>query len=99
MASSQFAKQHADLLQVLFETAEADNAWSLDHKDEAGRIWAEAMSIPASYGEMIGANNAVPTTAVTPQDVKQMDEIADWYVDSHIIPTRPDMLQGVVMLK
>jgi sulfonate transport system substrate-binding protein len=99
MASRAFAKQHADLLQVLFDTAEADNAWSLEHKDEAGRIWAEAMSMPAGYGDVIGANNAVPTTGVTPADLKQMDEIADWYVDSHIIPTRPDVSQGVVMLK
>ena len=99
MASSSFAKAHADLLQVLFETAMADNAWSLEHKDEAGRIWAEAMSIPVSYSDAIGANNAVPTTAVTPADLKQMDQIATWYVDSRIIPMRPDVAQGVVMLK
>jgi sulfonate transport system substrate-binding protein len=99
MASNSFATAHADLLQLLFETAKADNAWSLDHKDEAGRIWAEAMSIPTSYSDVIGANNAVPTTGVTPADLKQMDQIATWYVDSHIIPTRPDVAQGILMLK
>jgi sulfonate transport system substrate-binding protein len=99
MASTKFATEHRDLLQVLFDTARADNAWSLDHKDEAGRIWAEAMTMPASYGDVIGANNAVPTTGVTPQDLKQMEQIADWFVDSHIIPTRPDVARGVVMLK
>ncbi len=99
MASNSFAKAHADLLQVLFETALADNAWSLDHKDEAGRIWTDAMSIPSSYGDAIGANNAVPTTGVTPADLKQMDQIATWYVDNRIIPTRPDVARGVVMLK
>ena len=99
MASSAFATAHPDLLHVLFDTAKSDNAWSLAHKDEAGRIWAEAMSIPASYSDAIGANNAVPTTGVTPADLHQMDQIADWYADSRIIPTRPDVAQGVVMLK
>ncbi len=99
MASSRFARESPGLLQVLFDTARADNAWSLDHKDEAGRIWAEAMSIPATYGDAIGANNAVPTTGVTPADLAQMNQIADWYVDSRIIPTRPDVAGGVVMLK
>lgn len=99
MASSQFAAAHPDLLQTVFDTAKSDNAWSLDHKDEAGRIWAEAMSLPATYGEAIGANNAVPTIAMTPVELKQMEQIATWYADSHIIPVRPDMAKGTVMLK
>jgi sulfonate transport system substrate-binding protein len=99
MASRRFATEHSDLLQVLFDTALADNAWALDHKDEAGGIWAEAMSMPGSYSDVLGANNAVPTTGVTPQDLKQMEQIADWFVESHIIPVRPDVAQGVVMLK
>jgi sulfonate transport system substrate-binding protein len=99
MASSAFAKDHMNLLQVVFDTVKSDDAWAIEHKDEAGRFWAETMSIPASYGDALGASSAVPTTGVTAADVKQMEQIADWYVESKIIPTRPDISKGVVMLK
>ncbi len=99
MASNKFVAQRRDLLQVLFDTARADNAWSMEHKSEAGGIWAEAMGISTSLGDAIGAANAVPTTAVTPVDLKQMDEIATWYSKSGMIPVRPDVAKGVVMLE
>jgi ABC-type nitrate/sulfonate/bicarbonate transport system substrate-binding protein len=79
MASTKFVAQNRDLLQLLFDTAQSDNAWSMEHKSEAGRIWAEAMGISPSLGDAIGAANAVPTTAVTPASLRQMDQIATWY--------------------
>jgi sulfonate transport system substrate-binding protein len=99
MASSSFASQKAALLQVIFDTAKQDNAWSLEHKDEAGSIWAKAMSLPADLAPAIGANNAVPTRAVSEADVAQIARIADWYVTSKIIPKQPDVANGVVRLK
>lgn len=99
MASTRFVAQNRDLLQVLFDTAQSDNAWSMEHKSEAGRIWAEAMGISPSLGDAIGAANAVPTTAVTPASLRQMDQIATWYTESHITPLLPDVAKGVVMLQ
>ncbi len=98
MASRRFAGERRDLLQVLFDTALADNAWSVAHPDAAGHIWAEAMGVPAELGDAIGAANAVPTTGVTPADLAQMEAIATWYADSGLVPSRPDVARGVVML-
>jgi sulfonate transport system substrate-binding protein len=47
----------------------------------------------------LGRNNAVPTTAVTPADVAQISDIADWYVVEKIVPQKPDIAAGVVKLK
>jgi sulfonate transport system substrate-binding protein len=99
MASRIFATEHRDLLQVLLNTARADNVWSMQHKSEAGGIWAKAMGIPIALGDAIGAANAVPVTAVTPADLKQMEGIATWYSESGIIPVRPDVSRSVAMLE
>jgi len=99
MASRTFAAEHRDLLQVLLDTARADNAWSMQHKSEAGGIWAKAMGLPSSLGDAIGVANAVPITAMTPADLEQMKEIAAWYSESGIVPSRPDVAKGVVMLE
>jgi sulfonate transport system substrate-binding protein len=71
----------------------------LEHKAEAGAIWAQAMSLPADLAPAIGANNAVLTRAVSEADVAQIARIADWYVASKIIPKQPDVANGVVRLK
>jgi sulfonate transport system substrate-binding protein len=99
IASRSFASQKADLLQAIFETAMQDNAWSLEHKAEAGAIWAQAMSLPADLAQLIGTNNAGPTRGVTDADAAQMSRIADWYVASKIIPNKPDVANGIVRLK
>ncbi len=44
-------------------------------------------------------NRAVPTTAVTDADVKQIGNIAEWYVKSGIIPVTPDIAASVITLK
>ncbi|MGI4802461.1 MAG: ABC transporter substrate-binding protein [Janthinobacterium lividum] len=99
MASTTFAATHRNLLQVLLDTARADNAWSMEHKSAAGGIWAKAMGIPSSLGDAIGVANAVPTTAVTPANLEQMKAIAAWYSESGIIPVRSDIARSVVMLE
>ena len=99
IASSAFARQHANLLQTIFVVLQAENAWSLTHKTEAGEIWAKEMNIPPSFAAALGANDAVPTTAVTAADEAQMSDIADWYLAEKIVPRRPDIAAGVVRLK
>jgi sulfonate transport system substrate-binding protein len=98
MASKSFAAQHRELLQVVFDTAVADNAWALVHKPEAGAVWVQAMTVPAELGPAIGDNNAVPTRGVTDADIEQIAHIADWYVASGIVPRRPDIAAGVIKL-
>jgi sulfonate transport system substrate-binding protein len=98
MASRAFAERKRALLQVIYATAMADNAWSLANKPEAGAIWARAMNIPVSFGPEIGENNAVPTGGVTDADIAQISQIADWYVSSKIVPRRPDISAGIIKL-
>jgi sulfonate transport system substrate-binding protein len=98
MASRDFVATRRPLLQAVFDCCLADNRWALDNSEEAGRIWAEAMALPAALAPAIGRNNAVPTRGVTEADVAQIAQIADWYVSSRIIPRRPDIAAGVVRL-
>jgi sulfonate transport system substrate-binding protein len=98
MASRDFVERKRPLLQAVFDTCLADNRWAQNNKNEAGRIWAEAMSLPAALAPAIGENNAVPTRGVTDADVAQIEQIADWYVSSRIVPRRPDIAAGVVKL-
>jgi sulfonate transport system substrate-binding protein len=98
MASRGFVEKKRPLLQAVFDTCLADNRWAQNNKNEAGRIWAEAMSLPAALAPAIGENNAVPTRGVTDADVAQIEQIADWYVSSKIVPRRPDIAAGVVKL-
>jgi sulfonate transport system substrate-binding protein len=86
-------------LQFVFDALKADDAWAIAHKAEAGAIWAKAMGIPANLGPAIGANNAVPTRAVSAADIAQIEHVADWYVQNGIVPHRPDIQAGVISLK
>ncbi|MCO6049028.1 aliphatic sulfonate ABC transporter substrate-binding protein [Mesorhizobium sp. RP14(2022)] len=99
VASRKFTDEKRDTLQAVFDVLKSENAWALEHKAEAGAIWAKEMNVPAELGEKIGANNAVPTTAVSDADTAQIGKIADWYAESGIIPARPDVAAGVVGLK
>jgi sulfonate transport system substrate-binding protein len=99
IASKAFASRHAGLLRSVFGVLQAENAWSLTHKAEAGAIWAQEMNIPASFGPALGANDAVPTTAVTAADETQISDIAAWYLSDKLVPRKPDIAAGVVQLR
>jgi sulfonate transport system substrate-binding protein len=98
MASRDFAAHQRPLLQTIFDTVLAENTWAQANPAEAGAIWTQAMGIPAELAGPIGANNAVPTRGVTEADIAQIEQIADWYVASKIVPRRPDIAAGVVRL-
>lgn len=99
VASRDFAKSKPDQLQLIFDVIKADNAWSVANKAEAGAIWTKEMNVPADLAAEIGANNAVPTRAVTEADVTQIRKVAEWYAKSGIIPSIPDISSGVISLK
>lgn len=99
VASKAFAKEHADLLRTVFGVVQSDNAWAVAHPDEAGAIWVREMGLPEQLGKEIGANSAVPTTAVSPGDAAQIGQIADWYSRSGIIPRLPDVSGYVIDLE
>jgi sulfonate transport system substrate-binding protein len=99
VASRDFAENKKDQLQAVFDVVKSENAWAVANKAEAGAIWAKEMNIPAEFAGKIGENNAVPTTAVTEADVKQIGNIANWYVKSGIVPVLPDIAAGVVTLR
>ncbi len=98
MASASFVEKRRDLLQALFQTVQADNTWAQTHKEDAGAIWTEAMALPAKLAPAIGANNAVPTVALTDAHIEQIGRIADRYVAQKIVPRRPDIAAGIVKL-
>ncbi len=99
VASKAFAESKPDQLQLVFDVIKSENAWAVAHKAEAGAIWVKEMNVPADLAQKIGENNAVPTTAVSKADAEQIGKVAEWYAQSGIIPTIPDVASGVVTLK
>ncbi|MDR6099972.1 sulfonate transport system substrate-binding protein [Agrobacterium larrymoorei] len=99
VASKEFATSKADQLQLVFDVIKSENAWAIANKAEAGAVWAKEMNVPNNLSSKIGENNAVPTTAVTEADVKQIGAVAEWYAKSGIIPSLPDVKDSVVSLK
>jgi sulfonate transport system substrate-binding protein len=91
IASRDFTAQHRALLQVIYDTLLADNAWSVANPQAAGAIWARELKVPAAMATAFGAKDAVPTIGVGPAQTRQIESIAGWYVRSGIIPTLPDM--------
>jgi sulfonate transport system substrate-binding protein len=98
VVSRAFAARDRDLLKIVAGVVQSENAWAIAHRDEAGRIWAAAMNVPAELAEAIGAADAVPTRGVVDADIDQIGAIADWYVANRIVPKRPDVAEGVVKL-
>jgi len=99
VVSKEFATSKADQLQLVFDVIKSENAWAIANKAEAGAVWAKEMNVPNNLSSKIGENNAVPTTAVTEADVKQIGAVAEWYAKSGIIPSLPDVKDSVVSLK
>jgi len=99
VASKEFSTSKADQLQLVFDVIKSENAWAIANKAEAGKVWAKEMNVPGTLSAKIGENNAVPTTAVTDADVKQIGAVAEWYAKSGIIPALPDVEKSVVSLK
>ncbi|MDQ1184489.1 aliphatic sulfonate ABC transporter substrate-binding protein [Agrobacterium larrymoorei] len=99
VASKEFSTSKADQLQLVFDVIKSENAWAIANKAEAGAVWAKEMNVPNNLSSKIGENNAVPTTAVTEADVKQISAVAEWYAKSGIIPSLPDVKDSVVSLK
>jgi sulfonate transport system substrate-binding protein len=99
IASRKLAEDRRAVLDCVYKTLEAENAWAIAHPAEAGRIWAEAMGLPATLAGPLGANNSVPTTPVKAADIAQISEIADWYVAEKIVPVKPVVSTGVIQLK
>lgn len=99
VASRDLANKRPTVLKTVFETLERENVWAVAHPLDAGRIWAEAMSLKPDLSEAIGANSAVPTRGVTTADIAQMGAIAEWSLRQGIVTVKPDVAKGVVELK
>ena len=98
LASRTFTAQHRPLLQVVYDTLRADNAWSVAHPQEAGAIWARELKVPAAMAARFGARDAVPTVAAGPAQAQQIQSITAWYVAAGIIPAKPDLAGSTIDL-
>lgn len=99
MAHRDLVERRRPLLQAVFVACREDNDWAQANPAEAGRIWTEAMGMPAELAAAIGENNAVPMRAPTEEDVAQITRIAAWYAANRIVPRQPDIAVGVVRLE
>ena len=93
-----FVTAHRALLEAVYRTLIADNAWEVAHKTEAGQVWAKEMHLPDTLASELGRRDAVPTGPVGPAQADQIDHIATWYAAAGIIPAKPDMAGSTIDL-
>jgi sulfonate transport system substrate-binding protein len=76
----------------------SENAWARGHKQEAGDIWARELGLPAAVAGRLGEYNTDPIGPVGEAETKHIENIADWYVENHIISNRPEIAPFVTDL-
>ena len=94
-----FLNAHRPVVQAILAVIEQENAWSRAHPNDAGAIWAQELGLPQALGPRLGENNTPPTGPVGPDERQQIEHIADWYVATKIVPSRPDIAGYLVELK
>jgi sulfonate transport system substrate-binding protein len=83
----------------VFDVLRSENAWGRAHQQEAGEIWAKELGLPPSVAGRLGEYNTDPIGPVGPGETSHIEHIADWYVENHIIPVRPEIAPFVVDLR
>jgi sulfonate transport system substrate-binding protein len=96
--SQRFLQAHRAVVQVVYDVLRSENAWGQAHKQEAGEIWAKELGLPLTVAARLGEYNTDPIGPVGPVETSHIEHIADWYVENHIIPVRPDIASFVVDL-
>lgn len=89
--SEDFARAHRPVVEAVLRVLEAENEWARRHPREAGGVWVRELGLPEPLAARLGANNTAPIGPVGPNEAEQLERVADWYRDSHIVPVRPEV--------
>ena len=93
--SQSFLQGHRATVAEVFDVLRAENARARANKQEAGDIWVRELGLPAAVAVRLGEYNTDPLGPVGPAETRHIEHIADWYVENHIIPARPDIVSFV----
>lgn len=93
--SQSFLQAHRTVVAAVFDVLRAENVWAQAHKQEAGEIWVRELGLPAGVAARLGEYDTNTLGAVGPNEAEHIGHIADWYVENHIIPARPDIASFV----
>lgn len=93
-----FLAERRLVVSAVLDVLSRENAWAGAHRDEAGAIWAREMGLPEGLGPRLGAANTPPLGPVGSDAARQIEGIADWYVENRIVSTRPDIAGFLVDL-
>jgi sulfonate transport system substrate-binding protein len=93
-----FLQAHRPIVAAVLSTLERENAWSRAHPHDAGAIWAHELGLPMALGPRLGDNNTPPTGGVSADERHQVERIADWYVQTRIVPSRPEIADYLIDL-
>jgi sulfonate transport system substrate-binding protein len=94
-----FLQAHRPVVKEVLSVLSAENAWGRAHQDEAGAIWAHELELPPALGHRLGQNNTPPIGPVGAAQAREVEHIADWYVENRIIPQRPEIGPYLVDLR
>lgn len=98
--SQRWYHAHPEVLQIVWQVLQQQNAWAKAHPREAGKIWAKQMGQSGEgVSDLLGEVNTVPITVVDAEARAHLKHIADWYLAKGLIPAIPDIDAHTVELK
>lgn len=96
-----YGQQNPEVVQAVWEGLKQENDWAQQNQDEAGKIWAQRLGYKdnANIASNLGKVNTVPIFTLNDERVKEIENLAEWYLSKGIIKSIPDVKQHVIYLK
>jgi len=89
---------HPEVVKTVLKVLKEENLWTASNKDEAGRIWAKELNLPAELAPALGSHNVSPLRSVSKQDAATIAKVAALYAEHGLLQKAPDIGQAVIDL-
>lgn len=89
MATTTFAEQHPQVLQIVFDELQKTGRWVKEHPREAAEILAPLWgNLPVEVVEQANSHRSYSVIPVRRDELDEQQRIADLYQQAHIIPQK-----------
>ncbi|CAG9202180.1 Alkanesulfonates-binding protein [Paraburkholderia tropica] len=95
LARPEFVKDNPDVIRLLFRELRNANTWTQSHPQETARLLAPQLGVPPAVLELSTERRHYTTVAVTPDIVKEQQDIVDTFHGLGLIKERVDVARFV----
>ncbi|MFE8049465.1 aliphatic sulfonate ABC transporter substrate-binding protein [Brenneria goodwinii] len=97
LAATDYARQHPDILSIIYQQLEKTGQWVKASPDQAaallGPLWG---NLDSNTVELANANRTYQVRAVTPQSLSEQQHIADAFFNEGLLPERINALDVAI---